>query len=90
MICRFRHLPISEDVAMKRVTTKGSTLLADYLGEREAARELLQSLRTLRAWRQRGIGPAWTKVGRRVHYSRTALLAWLSKQERQPVRVTQP
>jgi hypothetical protein len=49
-------------------------LLAEHLSEHQAAAELLQSLRTLRLWRAQGKGPAWLKIGRRVFYSRTALL----------------
>jgi hypothetical protein len=63
-----------------------SPLLADYLSEHEAAPELRQKLRTLRLWRQQGIGPSWIKIGKLVFYSRSGLLAWLASLERQPVR----
>jgi len=40
------------------------------LSEREAAVELGPvSVRTLQDWRVRGIGPAYTKLGRRVAYA---------------------
>jgi hypothetical protein len=63
-----------------------SPLLADYLSEHEAAPELRQKVRTLRLWRQQGIGPAWIKVGKLVFYSRSALLTWLASLEHKPVR----
>jgi len=63
-----------------------SGLLAEHLSEHQAAAELQQSLRTLRLWRQQGRGPAWLKIGRRVFYSRTALLSWIASLERKPVR----
>lgn len=74
---------------MKRVSAKGPALLSDYFGEREAARELLQSLRTLRLWRSLRKGPSWVKIGRKIFYSRSALLSWIANQERQPVRSAQ-
>ncbi|GGA69080.1 hypothetical protein GCM10011521_04110 [Arenimonas soli] len=40
------------------------------LSEREAAAYLgVRSERTLQDWRQRGVGPAYAKLGRRVLYS---------------------
>jgi hypothetical protein len=65
--------------------TKGPALLADYLTEREAAVELLQSLRTVRLWRQQRRGPCWTKIGRRVLYSRASLMNWISRLENKAV-----
>ena len=61
-------------------------LLAEHLSEHQAAAELQQSLRTVRLWRQQGRGPSWLKIGRRVFYSRTALLNWIASLERRPVR----
>jgi hypothetical protein len=63
-------------------------LLAGHLPEREAAKELRQTLRTLRSWRQKGSGPAYTKIGRRVFYSRSTLLGWIASLERKPVRAS--
>jgi hypothetical protein len=67
-------------------TERGPPLLVDYLPERQAAEELLQKLRTLRLWRAQGIGPAFVRIGRRVFYSRSALLAWIASNEVTPVR----
>jgi hypothetical protein len=67
-------------------TERGPPLLIDYLPERQAAEELLQKLRTLRLWRAQGIGPAWTRIGRRIFYSRSALLNWVASNEVKPVR----
>jgi hypothetical protein len=65
---------------------RGPPIMEGYLSEHEAAPQLGQRLRTLRLWRQRGIGPAWIKVGKLVFYSRSALLSWLASLEHQPVR----
>jgi Helix-turn-helix domain len=47
-----------------------SELPSRLLSEREAAAELGPvSVRTLQDWRVRGIGPAYTKLGRRVAYA---------------------
>jgi Helix-turn-helix domain len=61
-------------------------LLAEHFSEHEAARELRQSVRTVRLWRQQGKGPNWIKIGRKIFYSRTALLSWISGLEHKPVR----
>jgi hypothetical protein len=49
-----------------------------------AARDLTE--RTLRAERQRGTGPAYVKVGKRVLYSVQAWKDYLKANERHPVR----
>lgn len=38
---------------------------------------------TLQAWRSRGTGPAFVKVGRHVRYRRAAVDVWLRERERQ-------
>lgn len=48
----------------------------------EAAKFLNSSPRTLARWRVEGNGPLFVKVGRRVHYRRAHLEAWLTKRER--------
>ncbi len=48
------------------------------LNEDEAAKFLAVSVRTLQAWRTRGIGPPFVRLGRSVRYVRQALLDWLS------------
>ena len=52
--------------------------------EMAAARDLTE--RTLRAERQRGTGPAYVKVGKRVFYSVQAWKDYLKANERHPVR----
>ena len=48
----------------------------------EAAKFLNSNPRTLERWRTEGNGPRFVKVGRRVHYRRESLDAWIAKQER--------
>lgn len=48
----------------------------------EAARHLRLSNRTLDAWRTKGLGPRWLKIGGKVAYRRADLDAWLEGQER--------
>lgn len=50
----------------------------EYLSSPEAAYLLRTSVRTLKRWRLDGDGPEFIRVGRRVLYERTAVLAWLS------------
>jgi hypothetical protein len=39
---------------------------------------------TLAAWRSRGRGPRYLKIGRGVFYRESAIAAWLKAQEREP------
>ncbi len=58
-----------------------SAVLAEYLTDRELAAELNVSVRTLARWRRLRVGPALTKVGRKVAYRRAAINAWLAANE---------
>jgi predicted DNA-binding transcriptional regulator AlpA len=50
---------------------------ADFaLTESQAAELLGLSSRTLQAWRVRGVGPRYTKLGRSVRYPRRELVAF--------------
>jgi hypothetical protein len=69
-------------------SARGPPLLAEHLAERDAAKELRLTLRTLRSWRQKGIGPSYSKIGRKVFYSRAKLLSWIERLEREPVRAS--
>lgn len=40
---------------------------------------------TLDVWRSRGLGPAWSKVGRHVRYAWEDIEKWLAEQRREPV-----
>ncbi|WP_456782934.1 helix-turn-helix transcriptional regulator [Bradyrhizobium sp. USDA 4516] len=46
------------------------------LNEKQAARLLAISFRTLQAWRRTGVGPSFIKLGRAVRYRQQDLLAW--------------
>lgn len=47
------------------------------LNEVDAARFLAVSVRTLQAWRTKGAGPPFVRLGRAVRYSRQALIDWV-------------
>lgn len=64
------------------------TLLADFLTQEEAAKELKICERTLDRWRRLGEGPPVSKIGRRVYYRRPTLRAWLCAREHQGSVVT--
>lgn len=51
--------------------------MSDYLTTAEAARYTLLSPRTLERMRLTGMGPKYTKAGRRVIYGRRGLDEWL-------------
>jgi DNA-binding transcriptional MerR regulator len=45
--------------------------------------DLLQvSEKTLRRWRQEGVGPPFVRIDRVIRYRRAAVLDWLQQQER--------
>ena len=48
----------------------------------EAARYLRLQKQTLEAWRLKGIGPVFVKLGRRVVYRREALERFMAERER--------
>lgn len=51
--------------------------LRALLPEKDAARLLSVSQRTLQAWRVSGEGPPYIKMGRAIRYSRADLIAWI-------------
>ena len=50
------------------VQNKASPVQPSFLSEAELARRWLHSERTLQRWRQKGQGPAYLRLGRRVLY----------------------
>ena len=48
-----------------------------YISEKEAARFLSVSPRTLQAWRHQCKGPAFTRAGRAIRYRKCDLVKWL-------------
>lgn len=51
--------------------------VAALLNEKEAARFLSMSYRTLQSWRSAGEGPPYLKLGRSIRYRRGDLIAWV-------------
>ena len=54
----------------------------NHLTTAQAADALGISRHTLEAWRIKGIGPMFRKIGRRVLYERDDLIGWASNQSR--------
>ena len=50
--------------------------------ERALADRLGMSARTLQAWRQKGRGPKWVKLGSSVRYLEQSVEDWLKERER--------
>lgn len=58
-------------------------LQSDLLyGEEHVARALRCSIKTLQAWRHRGGGPPYSKLGRLVRYSGKDVRSWLDARTR--------
>jgi len=61
--------------------------MTELLSQREAAEVLaLGNPRTLAAWRLRGEGPQYVRVGRCIRYRRADLAAWIESRVVDPVR----
>jgi uncharacterized protein YjcR len=69
-----------------RLRRKRFAHVPGYIPEVEMAEQLGVAVRTLRKWRQQGLGPAYTKFGKQVHYRDTSRDAWLRRQEVVPIR----
>jgi hypothetical protein len=52
------------------------------LTEKQAAQLLTMSIKTLQAWRCRGHGIPWVKIGRSIRYDKDALQLFVSQQQR--------
>jgi predicted DNA-binding transcriptional regulator AlpA len=71
----------------KRTVPVAATLLAlGLISEKEFAAGFGITLRTARRWELERTGPARTKVGKAVFYSREAIAAWLKSKTAKPVR----
>jgi Helix-turn-helix domain len=60
--------------------------LDEFLSEEEAAAAIGKSLRTLRQWRRRGIGPPYVLFGRTIRYRKPAFVEHFRQTEIRPVR----
>jgi hypothetical protein len=69
-----------------RLKRKRIARIPGYTNEAETAAELGVATRTLRKWRQLGLGPAFTKFGKQIFYRDESRVSWLRSQEVQPVR----
>ncbi|WP_295885527.1 helix-turn-helix domain-containing protein [uncultured Thiohalocapsa sp.] len=64
------------------MTNHSTTPAPALMNEREAAAYLNLSHRTLQAWRVRGGGPQFIKLGSNVRYRPADLGAWLAENTR--------
>jgi DNA-binding transcriptional MerR regulator len=58
----------------------------ELLTEIHAADLLRLSVRTLQAWRTKGLGPAFVRAGRAVRYRRRDLITWIEAHTVLPTR----
>lgn len=57
---------------------KGDHDMSEYLSPKQAAEKFNLSEPTMRQWRMRGEGPAYTKAGALVRYRAEDIEAWLN------------
>ena len=62
----------------------------ELLTEVAAAKQLKLSIRTLQAWRCRGEGPPFVRVGRAIRYELTAIRDWLRSNTVMPLPIRNP
>ena len=65
---------------------EGTMQSTDYVSEHRAAELLGVAVRTMRKRRYSGIGPAYSKCGKFVYYSRRDLEHYLDAHRHEPVR----
>ena len=68
-------------MSQRPLSVSSDSALAGYVSETDLADELGLTKRTLIRWRRLREGPAATRVGRRIYYSRAAVGRWLSSHE---------
>jgi hypothetical protein len=56
----------------------------EWLSEQEAATAIGKTVRTLRQWRRRGIGPPYTFFGRTIKYRKPAFVQYYRRREINP------
>jgi hypothetical protein len=66
---RFQHIRSLSKIAYERASPFSTETLAKFL---------CVSPRTVRDWRNRKVGPTWSKVGGRYRYSRVDVCEWLA------------
>jgi hypothetical protein len=63
-----------------------SHVLKDWLSEEALAKELDKSVRTLRQWRKKKVGPPYSLFGRTVRYHGPTVVEHFKAREIKPVR----
>jgi Helix-turn-helix domain len=67
-------------------STVHASILSEVIPEKQLARELTVHYKTLRRWHAERAGPPRITIGRRLFYSRAAVLEWLEKRQTGGVR----
>ena len=63
-----------------------SSITDEWMSEAEAAAEIRKTVRTLREWRKRRIGPPYAFFGRTVRYHRPTLAEHFKASQIKPAR----
>ena len=72
---------MTNDEDNKNGRPKAISLLDEYMTEAEFAAEVHREVRTVRRWRDLGIGPKCVLLGRQRLYRRETARAWLQSLE---------
>ena len=56
--------------------------MPDFLNIEQAAHKMNVPVSTMNFWRNKGIGPYWCKIGKRVFYQEADLVAWVESKRR--------
>ena len=63
-----------------------SSIADEWMSEAEAAAEVKKTIRTLRQWRKRRIGPSYAFFGRTVRYHRPTFIEFFNANQIVPMR----
>jgi predicted site-specific integrase-resolvase len=67
-----------------------SCLLEPLLDSTRVARVLGVEVETLGAWRRRGYGPRWYRIGKKIKYAEADIRAWMNAQVNGGLSTSQP
>jgi hypothetical protein len=71
---------------MEEMRVSGVSLDDEWMGEAEAAAEVHKTIRTLRQWRKKRIGPPYAFFGRTVRYHRASFMRHFEASQIMPAR----
>jgi hypothetical protein len=76
MLTESAHLSTSARQSMQQISDQLDIMTDDEFGVISGAAKVTRA-----TWRRDGVGPKFLKIGRRIFYRRTEVLAWFASRE---------